>query len=333
MPFTVRDLAVRRGGVPVLAIGRLDLAAGTFVSVTGGNGTGKTTLLEALAGLLPFSGSLALAGLPLPNDTAWPAEFRARVAYVPARPHLFRLTVAENVALPLAARGLPPAQSRERALAALGTVGLAALADRDARRLSAGETKRAALARALALDAETLLLDEPTAHVDDESETRIVDLLGALKARPGRTLVFATHSTRQALALADRHLTVVDGGVVEGPRINIFSARITRDGTRAFAETAGHRLPADGLAEGVRTVRIDPHAVRILPPDAPAGGAAIPPGIVTEVSHLGGSVRVGVDLAGLRLAAFLPAGDYARQPLLPGERARLDFRLSEVTLL
>jgi ATP-binding cassette subfamily C protein CydCD len=182
-----------------------DVPAGQFVSIVGPSGCGKSTLLSALLGLLsPDAGSIRVGEVELAELD--PDAWRARLAWVPQRSHLFHASIADNVRL-----GRRDASSEE-VWAAIADAGLAdavanlpagldtILGDRGAG-LSAGERQRLALARAFLRDAPLLLLDEPTAGLDGHTEQEIVRSIRRLAH--GRTVVLVAH--RPALvAMADR---------------------------------------------------------------------------------------------------------------------------------
>jgi ATP-binding cassette, subfamily C, bacterial CydCD len=187
----------------------LSVAPGETLAIAGPSGCGKSTLLGVLLGLVvPESGSVRVGETELGelDLDAW----RRRVAWVPQRPHLFSASIAENVRL-----GCRDA-SDERVWAAISAAGLSSvlsrlpdgietmLGERGAG-LSAGERQRVALARAFLRDAPLLLLDEPTANLDGETEQEVLEAVGRLSR--GRTVVLVAH--RPALfEIADRVLTL-----------------------------------------------------------------------------------------------------------------------------
>jgi thiol reductant ABC exporter CydD subunit len=199
---------------PALADLSLTVGAGETLALVGPSGCGKSTLLSALLGLLrPAAGSIRVGEVELAELN--PEEWRARLAWVPQRPHLFHASIADNVRL-----GRREA-SDEKVWSALVDAGLAdvvselpagpdtILGDRGAG-LSAGERQRLALARAFLRDAPLLLLDEPTAGLDGHTEREIVQSIRRL-ARD-RTVVLVAH--RPALvAMADRVVSLVPAEV------------------------------------------------------------------------------------------------------------------------
>jgi ABC-type lipoprotein export system ATPase subunit len=178
-------------------LGRFDLIVrrGRLIAVVGRSGTGKTTLLHLLAGLLrPTAGEVVVDGEVLAgrSRTALAALRREAICVVTQEPGLVpHLSARENVILGLGLRRLSAAG--ERSAEALGAVGLTELRSRRAATLSAGERQRVALARALAADAPLLLADEPTARLDEENARAVGDLLARAARERSLAVVCATH--------------------------------------------------------------------------------------------------------------------------------------------
>jgi ABC-type sulfate/molybdate transport systems ATPase subunit len=168
----IRDLSVRFGAVTALELDRLDIAPGDRLGISGPNGCGKTTLLRVLAGLLPPTDG-SVAGAPPPG----------RAVLVHQRPYLFRGTARDNVAYALRLHRSAAGQAGNW----LERLGAGHLADRRARELSGGERRRVVIARALAVEPELLLLDEPFAALDEAGLETVTSVLAAY---PG-TLVHA----------------------------------------------------------------------------------------------------------------------------------------------
>ncbi len=216
--ITLHDAGAQFGSTLALAGVSLSLQRGDRLALVGANGSGKTSLLRLLHGLLP-----AAHGRGTRLAHALHPEGRAPVsAMVFQRPFLLNLPVHWNVQLGLWLQGVPAAERRTRSLRALARVGLVSLADRAARTLSGGQQQRLALARAWALKPDILFLDEPTASLDPSAKREVEDLMADF-ASEGVTLVFSTHNLGQAKRLATR-VAYLEAGrlVVERPVRDFF---------------------------------------------------------------------------------------------------------------
>lgn len=169
-----------------------------FVSIVGPTGCGKTTLLKTIAGLRPPTRG-RVARVPAGDDR------RPETALVFQDHGLFPwLTVLDNVAFGLEARATPRRERRERATAILATLGLDGFAASFPHQLSVGMRQKAALARALLVDPQALLLDEPFASVDFQTRLLLHEELLRLWSGARRTVVFVTHDLEEAVLLGDR---------------------------------------------------------------------------------------------------------------------------------
>ncbi|MEW5726956.1 MAG: ATP-binding cassette domain-containing protein [Pseudomonadota bacterium] len=203
------------GGVTALAGLDLAVARGRRLAILGPNGAGKTTLLLHLNGTLrPAAGEVRLDGRAPGHSRAELAEWRRRVGLVLQEPddQLFAATVAEDVSFGPLNLGLSEAEARERVAEALEALRITDLADRPTHMLSFGQKKRAAVAGAVAMRPEVLLLDEPTAGLDAFGAVHLLAALDKLHAG-GATLVFTTHDVDLAWRWAD-DVALFDGGVV-----------------------------------------------------------------------------------------------------------------------
>jgi tungstate transport system ATP-binding protein len=211
----LEGLKVERGGAQVLDVPRFALQPGEFVSLIGPNGSGKTSLLLSILGLLRRSaGRIRWRGAEVTTGRDWLA-LRRRVSLVQQEPLLFDTTVAGNVAAGLRIRGVGRAEVRATVQAYLERFGLVELADRAARRLSGGEARRVSLARALAVRPDVLLLDEPFANLDAPTRQGItVDLERTIRGT-GLAAILVTHDRNEALRLSDRMVVMKTGRVVQ----------------------------------------------------------------------------------------------------------------------
>ncbi|WP_030839437.1 thiol reductant ABC exporter subunit CydD [Streptomyces sp. NRRL F-4474] len=244
----------------------LTVGPGECVALTGPSGAGKSTLLQVLLGFVrPTAGRVRIAGVDLAELS--PEQWRERIAWVPQRPHLFAGTVAENVRL-----ARPGARDSEvaAALEDAGAWEFVSALPRGAETLlgeggvglSAGQRQRLALARAFLADRPVLLLDEPTAALDGETEAGIVDAVRRLSA--GRTVLLVVHRPA-LLAVADRVVRMAAGPVPDGPDTLPRTAVPT-----AAEEPAAGDLGPDA---GEWILGAAPERVRIGGTSADAGGA------------------------------------------------------------
>ncbi|WP_083224589.1 ABC transporter ATP-binding protein [Sphingomonas panacis] len=198
----------------------LDLAVrgGELVAILGESGVGKSTLLNILAGLDDADeGTVTIEGTTLgPLDEAARTRLRReRIGFVFQAFHILPyLTLAQNVALPLALVSADARAARTRAEAMLEAVGLGGRGGGYARDLSGGELQRVAIARALVHAPALILADEPTGNLDPETAARVLALFGGAVRERGAAGVIVTHSDATA-AIADRVLTLTAEGLVE----------------------------------------------------------------------------------------------------------------------
>ncbi len=294
---------------------RLDVENSGVVVLLGPNAAGKTTLLRALAGLVPLErGRVVLDGVVLEDPAARvrvPTE-RRPIGVVFQDYLLFpHLSVLENVAFGLRARGAGRGAARARALEMLGRVGLADHAAVKPRTLSGGQAQRVALARALATDPRLLLLDEPLAAMDAGARAELRRGLSRhLSAFPGTCLVI-THDPIEAMTLGDQLVVLEAGSIVQAgppdelaahPRsryvaellgLNLYRGRAEKD---AIVLEGGRRLiAADPLpASGDVFAVIPPRAValhRVLPEGSPRN---VWRGAVEDLDVIGNHVRAHV---------------------------------------
>lgn len=186
---------------PVLAIRDINLqvSSGEIVTLVGPSGCGKSTLLNIIAGLMPpTSGEVCYANKPVTG-------IHSDVGYMTQNDHLLPWrTIANNIAVPLEIRGFTTNAVKARVEELVETVGLIGFADSYPAQVSGGMRKRAALARMLAYNPRTLLMDEPFGALDAQLRTRLQGVLLDLCRRLNKTVLFVTHDLDEAIALADR---------------------------------------------------------------------------------------------------------------------------------
>lgn len=230
--YTLRGVQHRYGARTVLSLDALEIQQGEVLAIVGPSGAGKSTLLRLLNflepptdGVITFDGQTVTARPPL--------DLIRRVTTVFQRPVLLDRNVHDNVAFGLRLRG----QAVDgRVDAALAHVGLSGLDRAQARKLSGGEMQRAALARALVIEPEVLLLDEPTANLDPYNVGLIEGILAAQNRERGTTLVLVTHNVFQARRLAHRVALLWDGRLIEVNRTADFFDSPSDPRSAAFAK-------------------------------------------------------------------------------------------------
>ena len=185
--------------------------SGETVAIMGRNGTGKSTLVRLLCALRrPTAGSITVAGIPLAHlGRRRRKQLRQRVGFVMQHPErqLFATTVADDIAYGPRNQGLTEAQVSQRVTSAMAMMHIEQLADRGPFTLSGGQQRLVAIAGVIACDPQVLILDEPTANLDQSAVGRIHELIGELH-RNGVTIVIITHSTEEADQVADRIITL-----------------------------------------------------------------------------------------------------------------------------
>lgn len=213
----------------------LTVEAGERVAVVGPNGAGKSTLIQLLGGLLePDGGAITYFESDASAD-----DLRDRIAVLPQHPgeYLFNSTVRDDLEYGPAQLSIPKAQARERVASLADRLELTALLDQPPFRLSGGEQRRAALASAVAVDPDLLLLDEPVADVDAEHRERVLSLLDQ-RHEQGETQIVSTPNVDLVPQVADRAVLVDSTGsvVADGPVAEILT-------DRSLLETCGLEAP------------------------------------------------------------------------------------------
>lgn len=211
-----RKVSLRFGETRALHEVDLTVAAGEVVALMGPSGSGKSSLLHCLAGILvPDSGSIVTAGLALTEstDAARSRHRLSRMGFVFQFGDLIpELTLLENVALPLELTGTPQREAEDAARECLVRVGVGNLADRRAGEVSGGQLQRASVARAVVHQPEVVFADEPTGSLDSVSGEEVLDLLVGSAVERGAAVVLITHDHRVA-AHADRLAVLRDGEI------------------------------------------------------------------------------------------------------------------------
>jgi putative spermidine/putrescine transport system ATP-binding protein len=208
----LENITHRYGSVTVIDDVTLDIDGGELVAFLGPSGCGKTTLLRIIAGFVAQThGSILIGGAPV--DHLPPQQRQTGIVFqnYALFPHM---TVAENVAYGLAARGVARAARAKRVAHMLDLVQMAGLAGRYPRQLSGGQQQRVAVARALAVEPRVLLLDESFAALDKNLRLDMQLEIKRIQQASGTTTILVTHDQEEAMSMADR-IAVINGGRLE----------------------------------------------------------------------------------------------------------------------
>lgn len=330
----------------------LDVKRGQVVAVIGPNGAGKSTLLQLIAGSLrPTDGQVSMLGRTLSSASSHIPPHKRAVSYVEQHALLFpHMTVADNVAFGPRSRGASRQAARERARTELAAAGLSEFAHRTPHQLSGGQAQRASIARALAIDPELVLLDEPFAALDVTVTPAVRALVRERLAGTSNTALIVTHELLDVVALADAIALVEDGRIVaHGPVTELCANPPTRfmaefvgvnllhaQATRADAITLSDQQVLTGL--GALTVGTEARAT--FPPEAislhlhDVGGSPRNSlhATVTQVEPRGAIVAVTLNVAGQSMRAHVTPGAVAELDLLPGTPVVAAIKASQVTL-
>lgn len=238
----LRDVAIDRGGRTILDVPQLMLWDETVLAALGRNGAGKSTLLRVVGGLAePTRGTIMLNGSPSTTG-----DRRRLISSVLQRPLLRRGTVSSNVDAGMRFRGVARLERAARTDTWLSRLGLSHLAHQDVHRLSAGESQRVSLARALALRPQLLLLDEPFTSLDTPTRLELVADIRQVIDNERCAVLFVTHDRHEASLLADRVAILDEGRILqEGRAIDVYD----HPSDTTSAELLGYRnqIPTDQL--------------------------------------------------------------------------------------
>ena len=237
----VQDVAQRFGPTTIFRHVSFTVEAGEIFAVLGGSGSGKSTLMKQLIGLLPpTEGSITVRGRTItgPGGAAGRGAVLREIGVMFQSGALFgSMTLLENVMLPLEMfTGLPQPVREAVARVKLGLVGLATAAGLRPAEISGGMAKRAAIARAMALDSPLLFLDEPSAGLDPITSAGLDELILELRRDLGATFVVVTHELASILSIADRCIMLdraAQGMIAEGDPKRL-RAESTNPSVRAF---------------------------------------------------------------------------------------------------
>lgn len=339
------NVAKRYGDVTALKPLTIDIAPGTLCTLLGPSGCGKTTTLRLIAGLeAPSEGRILIGGQDVTNLSA---TYR-RVSMVFQSYALFpHMTVAENVAYGLTVKRMAKAEAQARAEVGLEMVGLSGFGKRLPSELSGGQQQRVAVARAIVLEPEVLLLDEPLSNLDAKLRRHVREEIRQIQQRLGLTAVYVTHDQEEAMAVSDRIIVMKNAEIAQaGTPHDLYE----RPASAFIADFIGdaNLIDAEVISSG-ETTRIRVNGVeQTLPLHSPQGGAvklvlrphqvqlssAQPPGSlpaqVTYAAYLGNHIQYSLTTETGEIFAILPPSAH---PFARGDSVFLSWRPEDVRLV
>jgi len=329
MLYKLENMQRIHGNRTVLNIEYLEITSNTIYTLIGPNGAGKTSLLQILAFLdKPSSGRMSFNGQVVKCNEKYLFSLRKQVVLLDQSPILFTGTVYKNVEFGLKVRKIPAELRKQRIEEMLELVGMEQFADYDTQGLSGGEVKRVALARALAVNPDVLLCDEPTANVDGENQEIILNILRKINREEKTSIIFSTHYLSQGQRLADHTLLLQSGSLSDLVNENIFKARLSHQTTGEtlcrLTEQLFLKLPTDQVPADTSTVKlhIDPGKIVLDPENKDQAHGNYLEGHILDLSRENGTVRAGIDV-GVRLTVAFSMEKYKQIQLRLGERREL----------
>ncbi|AOO80717.1 ABC transporter ATP-binding protein [Bosea vaviloviae] len=340
-----RNVSMRYGAVTAVDDVSFAIEAGKLVTLLGPSGCGKTTTLRMIAGLeIASAGQILIGGKDVTRLSAADRDVSMVFQSYALFPHM---SVLENAAYGPTVKGLGKDVAREMALSKLALVGLKGFENRYPSELSGGQQQRVAVARALVLEPQVLLFDEPLSNLDAKLRRRVREEIRELQQSLNLTVAYVTHDQEEALAVSDRIIVMSNSRIAQegAPRelyeepANAFVADFIGDANlidvtiRSVAEgradvaigSASVSLPARGLGPGPARVAVRPESL-ILSEGAGAGL----PGTIRKCTYLGNHLDIIVETE----AADLFVVQYGARPMLAeGTSVKLGFANSGVTLI
>ncbi len=333
------------GDVVALKPLSLDIAPGTLVTLLGPSGCGKTTTLRLIAGLESASeGKILIGGKDV---THLSATYR-RVSMVFQSYALFpHMTVVENVAYGLTVKNTPKAQAHEKAEAGLELVGLKGFGRRLPSELSGGQQQRVAVARAIVLEPEVLLLDEPLSNLDAKLRRHVREEIRQIQQRLGLTAVYVTHDQEEAMAVSDRIIVMKNAEIAqEGTPAdlydrpasafiadfigdaNLIDVEVTKPGSPTEVRLLDRRisLPLKSTAKGPAKMVLRPHHIRL----ARDPGPETLPAEISYAAWLGNSVQYTLETA---VGALFAIGAPLSAPFRQGGSVHVAFGAEDLRLV
>jgi tungstate transport system ATP-binding protein len=327
----LRGVRHRYHGRVVLDLERFALPQSGAVAVVGHNGAGKSTLLRLLALLeAPTQGQVLLDGAAVPRRA--PAALRRRVTLVEQRPILFRGTVRENLEYGLRARDIAGPAITGIIGDVVERLGLAPLLSRRRHELSEGEVQRVAVARALALRTDVLLLDEPASSADRAAAGALYRALAAERATRPLSVCIASHQLEDAYRWADDIRALADGRLSPVTPENLFRVELPAGDSVKQVRIGGIDIAVMTDRAGAAVLAVAPTDIFVSRERLASSARNVFSGRVTgmAIEHRGAGVHVRADFGGVELVAAVTADAARDLSLAPGAAVVFSFKATAV---
>lgn len=341
-----RDVVKKYGSVTALKKLSLRIEPRKLVTLLGPSGCGKTTTLRLIAGLeSASSGSILIGGADITHLSATYRKVSMVFQSYALFPHM---TVLENVSYGLTVKGTPKSEARERAETGLSTVGLAGFGNRLPSELSGGQQQRVAVARAIVLEPEVLLLDEPLSNLDSKLRRHVREEIRQIQQDLGLTAVYVTHDQEEAMAVSDEIIVMKNAEIAQAGTpwdlyerptsafiadfigdANLVSCEVVgRNGTETAVRIEDHVVNVPGSYELKNDAQIVMRPNKIFVRDKQTPGSF--PGEVTYAAYLGNQVQYTVDGP---LGHLFVTSEVVDRPAKKGDRVFVSFKEKDLRLV
>jgi len=346
--ITLENITKNYGDITALDQVSLEVRQGEILTIAGPNGSGKTTMLRIMAFIeTPTSGEVYFNGAKVNDENR--SQIRTKCTMVLQKTALFNTTVYKNVAYGLKLRRFSKKEIDERVKDALDLVKLNGYEKRLAKKLSGGEQQRVSLARALVLNTELLLLDEPTANLDPKNMSIIEEIVSEISWKHKNTVVMATHNLFQAETITKRAALLLGGKIVEIGTVqeifrtpskhfasfarleNVFSgtSRVLKEGTSLIDVGDGVEIEAALRESGKIWVFVRPEDIILSRKPISSSARNVFKGRVVEISDLESVMMLKVD-AGKQFVVQITKRSFNEMQLNVRSEVFLTFKASSV---
>ncbi|AZV78643.1 ABC transporter ATP-binding protein [Parasedimentitalea marina] len=346
-PGSVRfDSVVKKfGNVTALKDLNLTIDPGKLVTLLGPSGCGKTTTLRLIAGLeMATAGAIHIGGEDVTHLTATYRKVSMVFQSYALFPHM---TVRQNVAYGLTVKSMPKAEAAQKADHGLELVGLSGFGDRLPSELSGGQQQRVAVARAIVLEPEVLLLDEPLSNLDAKLRRHVREEIRQIQQRLGLTAVYVTHDQEEAMAVSDRIIVMKNAEIAqEGTPKDLYEAPQSAFIADFIGDANLAECHIDSISAGLATVRLDGQTYQVKDGALQTGAAkmvlrphnlrladATQPGIqgsVTYAAYLGKEIQYTVESA---IGSLFVISGITERPFAQGDSVSVQFDANHARLV